>query len=514
MEDWVNTTCPKCGGPAKRETDTMPNWAGSSWYFLRYCDPHNDKDFFKEPNFKFRPGITPTSKDQEYFDAFKAIYSDLERMNINIWAGNRLLLNGVNRALWLPLRTVAVMAWEKDLEKIAEYLQVQGYRIQKKEKYGWYFEKDEIKVEVIPVFQENGKIVSYSPQGAPQPMTINDLSEVEFGNLFGFSYRTVSPEYNLAHYKFINEHEIEDRKGLGDDEKIKFLEDLINSKNSKIRYWNQVDWYNGGMEHTVLHLLYSRFWNQFLFDIGLVPTREPYKKRTSHGLILAKGGEKMSKSKGNVVNPDDIVEEYGADALRMYMMFMGPFDQAAEWDTNGLVGVRRFLERVWNLQEKISDTNEMDKKAITQLHQTIKKVSADIEAMHFNTAISAMMELVNELTKTDSITRASYESFLKILSPFAPHVTNELWQEILGNKTELAFESWPHFDSELAKSEEFELVIQVNGKVRDTIMVATEISEQIAKEQALASEKVQKWLDGKEPKKVIYVKGKLVSIVV
>jgi leucyl-tRNA synthetase len=254
IEEWVNTTCPKCGGPARRETDTMPNWAGSSWYFLRYCDPHNDKEFAAQ---------------------------------------------------------------------------------------------------------------------------------------------------------------------------------------DKLKYWTPVDWYNGGMEHTVLHLLYSRFWNQFLFDIGLVPTREPYKKRTSHGMILAKGGEKMSKSRGNVVNPDDMVEEYGADALRMYIMFMGPFDQAVEWDTNGLVGVKRFLDRVWNLQEKISTTENKDTKQLTSLvHQTIKKITENIEGMRFNTAIAAMMELVNEMNKQESISKSSYSLLLRLLYPFAPHITEELWTEILKNKSE------------------------------------------------------------------------------
>ncbi len=331
MEKWVNTKCPQCGGPAKRETDTMPNWAGSSWYSLRYTDPHNDKEF---------------------------------------------------------------------------------------------------------------------------------------------------------------------------------------ASAEKLKYWMPVDWYNGGMEHVVLHLLYSRFWNIFLHDIGLVPVSEPYQKRTAHGMILAKGGEKMSKSKGNVVNPDEMVEKFGADALRTYIMFMGPFDQAVEWDTNGMVGVRRFLDKVWNLQEKVTPKIEkINLKLQTLLHQTIQKVGEDIEAMRFNTAIAKMMGLVNEMSGEDKILVTHYSLLLKILSPFAPHLCEELWS-VLGNKKTLVYESWPVYNPELIKENEITLAIQINGKLRDTLIVSAEISEDEAKKLALAGEKVQKWLEGKEPKKVIYVKGKLVSIVV
>ncbi len=276
-----------------------------------------------------------------------------------------------------------------------------------------------------------------------------------------------------------------------------------------------IDWYNGGNEHTVLHLLYSRFWNQFLYDQGQVPTLEPYKKRTSHGIILAEDGEKMSKSRGNVINPDEMVDRFGADALRTYIMFMGPFDQAVSWSTNGLVGVRRFLDRVWNLQEKLKRNNEQGARnsLTTILHQTIKKVTADIEAMRFNTAIAALMELVNELTKQDAISPADYATLIQLLSPFAPHLAEELWQ-ILGNADTVAFSSWPVFDPNLIVTNEIQLVVQINGKLRDTLTVAADISEADAKQAALASEKIQKWLEGKEPKKIIYVKGKLVSIVV
>lgn len=331
IESWVKTTCPRCGGTARRETDTMPNWAGSSWYFLRYTDPDNE----------------------------------------TVFASSEALKN-----------------------------------------------------------------------------------------------------------------------------------------------WTPVDWYNGGMEHTVLHLLYSRFWNQFLFDIGLVPTSEPYRKRTSHGLILAKGGEKMSKSKGNVVNPDDVIKEYGADSLRIYIMFMGPFDQPVEWDTNGLIGVRRFLERAWNLQEKISDTaTDIPAKLTTAVHQTIKKVTEDIENMRFNTAIAKLMELMNVFAEYETIPKEYVEVFTKLLAPFAPHISEELWQ-VLGHSESISHADWPMFDSKLITEDELTIAIQVNGKLRDTITVPVNATEEAIKIQALASEKIQSWLGGQEPKKVIYVRGKLLSIVV
>ena len=329
IESWVKTTCPRCGGNARRETDTMPNWAGSSWYFLRYTDPQNNAAF-----------AAPTA----------------------------------------------------------------------------------------------------------------------------------------------------------------------------LKYWTPVDWYNGGMEHTVLHLLYSRFWNQFLFDIGLVPTSEPYQKRTSHGLILAKGGEKMSKSKGNVVSPDDVIKEYGADTLRTYIMFMGPFDQPVEWDMNGLVGVRRFLERTWNLQDKISATSTPLAKLTTALHQTIKKITEDIEAMRFNTAVAKLMELINVFSEAESLPREYVGIFARLLSPFTPHLCEELWQ-VLGNTGSISTAAWPTYDPNSIANTELTIAIQINGKVRDTITVPADATEETIKAQALGTEKVKGWLEGKELKKVIYVKGKLVSIV-
>ena len=332
ITDWVNTTCPQCGGPAKRETNTMPQWAGSCWYYLAYTMP----------------------KDAQ---------------------GN----------------------------------------------YDWNKEK--------------------------------------------------------------------------------------------LNYWNPIDLYVGGAEHATRHLIYARFWHKFLFDIGAVANEEPFTRLQNVGLILAEDGRKMSKRWNNVINPNEVVEEYGADAMRLYEMFMGPFDQPCAWSTKGVVGVRRFLERVWNLSEKVADGAQTDKKVTAQVHQTIKKVSEDIEAMRFNTAISTMMELINELSKSETVSKEDYSVLLKLLSPFAPHLTEELWLE-LGNKESIFESTWPKYDAELAKDEEITLAVQVNGKLRDTLVVSADISEEAAKELVLNSEKIQKWLEGKEPKKVIYVKGKLISIVI
>jgi leucyl-tRNA synthetase len=335
VADWVNCKCPKCNGPAKRETDTMPNWAGSSWYYLRYTDPHNDK----------------------------------------------------------------VLADKK-----------------------------------------------------------------------------------------------------------------------KLKYWLPVDWYNGGMEHTTLHLLYSRFWHKFLFDIGVVPRIEPYQKRTSHGIVLAEDGRKMSKSFGNVVNPDDIIEKFGADSLRIYEMFMGPFEQCIAWNSNGVVGARRFLEKVWKLRAvvasepkariKQSDNNNLER----LIHQTIKKVSEDIESLKFNTAISSLMVLTNEMEKQEKMSLVNYQLLLKLLSPFAPHLTEEIWLK-LGNGKSIFQEKWPKCDQKLIKEDQITLVIQINGKVRDSIECQAGISEAETKKLTLSREKVKKYTDSKTIKKIIFVKGKLINIV-
>ena len=340
IKEWVNVKCPTCEGNAKRETDTMPQWAGSSWYFLRYIDPQNDKAL----------------------------------------ADKKLL------KLWAP-----------------------------------------------------------------------------------------------------------------------------------------VDWYNGGMEHTTLHLLYSRFIYKFLWDIGAVPKElgsEPYKKRTSHGMILAEGGVKMSKSKGNVISPDDVIKEYGADTLRVYEMFIGPFSQAIAWDIKGIKGSRRFLEKIWALKFKCqisnvkSMANDKYQKELQKLiHKTIKKVSEDIENMKFNTAVSALMMLANEMDKQKEILKSDYEILVKLISPFAPHLAEELWRSI-GNQKSIFLEKWPEYDKTLIKESTVNLIVQINGRVRDKIQVKIGLSQSQTKEKALASDKVQSWLKPDQIKKVIFIQDKLINFVV
>lgn len=283
----------------------------------------------------------------------------------------------------------------------------------------------------------------------------------------------------------------------------------------KAKYWLPVDWYNGGMEHTNLHLLYSRFVYKFLYDIKVIPEEcgdEPYKKRTAHGLILAAGGVKMSKSKGNVIKPDDIVAQYGADTLRVYEMFMGPFDQAIAWDDKGVVGVLRFLSRVFDLQNKLAKV-ETDANTEQILHFTIKKVSEDIENMRFNTAVAQLMILLNHLEKLSKLSEYVYAVFIKLLSPFAPHLAEEVWQN-LGNKKSLAHSQWPQYDQAKAQQKNVAIAIQIDGKIRDTIELAfdTEPSETLKKE-ILQREKIQKYLSGQEPKKFIHIKNKIISIV-
>ena len=326
--EWVNTTCPHCGGKAKRETDTMPQWAGSSWYYLRYMDAHTDK----------------------------------------------------------------ALASKEALE-----------------------------------------------------------------------------------------------------------------------YWSPVDWYNGGMEHTTLHLLYSRFWHKFLYDIGVVPTKEPYQKRTSHGMILGSNGEKMSKSKGNVVNPDDIVDEFGADAFRVYEMFMGPFDQTAPWSMESIRGCAKFLDRVWNLQNLLVDGETYSPKFEKEMHRAIKKVSTDIEEMKFNTAVSTFMTLVNDFYKEKTINKAEFKTFLQLLNPFAPHMTEELWQTVLGGTEMLAYMEWPTYDEEKTIADEITLPIQFNGKLKATITISLDEAEESVKEKV--HEAVNDKLENKTIIKEIYVKNKIYNIV-
>jgi len=329
MTDWVNTTCPHCGASAKRETDTMPQWAGSSWYFLRYMDPHNDK--------------------------------------------------------------------------------------------------------------------------------------------------------------------------------------AIASKKA-LAYWSPVDWYNGGMEHTTLHLLYSRFWHKFLYDIGVVPTKEPYAKRTSHGMILGENGEKMSKSRKNVVNPDEIVETYGADTMRLYEMFIGDFEKAAPWSQKSIKGCRRFLERIWALKDKVQPGDVYTPAHETIIHRTIKKVGEDIENLKANTAIAALMSLLNELSDT-GVNRAEYMTLLTLVNPFAPHITEELWEQ-MGGEGLLSIAPWPQYDEAKTKENIVEVAVQINGKKKSVVSIPADCDKQTAIDAALTDEKIQRTIEGKEIVKQIVVPGKIVNFVI
>ena len=328
--EWIKTKCPCCGKDAKRETDTMPQWAGSSWYFLRYMDPHNDKE--------------------------------------------------------------------------------------------------------------------------------------------------------------------------------------IASKEA-LEYWSPIDWYNGGMEHTTLHLLYSRFWNKFLYDIGVVPNSEPYQKRTSHGMILGSNGEKMSKSKGNVINPDDIVKEFGADTFRVYEMFMGPFDQTAAWSMESIRGCGKFLDRVWNMQEILVDGDEYSEKHEKMMHKAIKKVTSDIEEMKFNTSVAEFMKMTNEFYKDKMINKAEYKTFLQLLNPFAPHITEELFS-ILGEKSTINETPWPKYDETKTIDDEIEIPVQINGKLKAVVLVSKEATQEEIKKVVDNNETIQNILNGKQVIKEIYVKGKIYNIVV
>ena len=279
-------------------------------------------------------------------------------------------------------------------------------------------------------------------------------------------------------------------------------------------YWHQVDWYNGGMEHTTLHLLYSRFWHKFLYDIGVVPTKEPYAKRTSHGMILGANGEKMSKSRGNVVNPDDIVNEYGADTLRMYEMFIGDFEKAAPWSTNSVRGCRKFIERFWNLQEMVTGEDFIRPELEKEFHKTIKKVGNDIENIKFNTAIAALMALINSIYATGKVTKKELAIFAVLLNPFAPHVTEEVWEACALGKGIIAEASWPEYDEAKCVDDTIEIVAQVNGKIKAKLTIAADAAQDEVLAMAKSEPKVAEAVEGKNIVKEIYIKGRLVNIVV
>jgi leucyl-tRNA synthetase len=271
-----------------------------------------------------------------------------------------------------------------------------------------------------------------------------------------------------------------------------------------INKWSPVDMYVGGAEHATRHLIYARFWHKFLFDLGVLASDEPFTALRQVGLILAEDGRKMSKRWGNVINPDQIIESHGADAMRVYEMFMGPFNQSVAWSTNGLTGARKFLDKVWNLSEKLSE--ESDSRDLERLlHKTIKKVSVDIENLAFNTAVSAMMILVNAWTVEKGVNRDNFKKFVLLLAPFAPHLAEELWQ-VLGETGSVFKQAWPEYNQELARDERVKLVVQINSKLRETLELAADMDEMAVKEAAMASEKVAKWLGGQEIVKVVFVK--------
>ncbi|MBR2287167.1 MAG: class I tRNA ligase family protein, partial [Clostridia bacterium] len=277
-------------------------------------------------------------------------------------------------------------------------------------------------------------------------------------------------------------------------------------------YWMPVDWYNGGMEHPTLHLLYSRFWHLFLHDIGVVSAPEPYQKRTSHGMILGENGEKMSKSRGNVINPDDVIRDIGADAFRLYEMFMGAFDQAIPWSTNGAKGCRKFLDRVWRLQEIVTDEEGFSKELNGLMNETIKKVSEDYEKMKYNTAIAAMMSLVNEMYAKGSVTKGELEALLLILSPVAPHICEEIWQN-LGHSEAIHHQKWPVWDEEALKKQEVEIAIQINGKVKGRIMIPADLTRESAEKELPDHADVVRLVDGRQIVKIVFVPGRLLNVV-
>ena len=291
------------------------------------------------------------------------------------------------------------------------------------------------------------------------------------------------------------------------------LNDKCFADYDKLKYWLPVDWYNGGMEHVTRHLIYSRFWHKFLYDLNVVPTKEPYKRRTAQGLILGPDGEKMSKSRGNVIDPLDIIEEYGADTLRTYVLFMGDYSVECPWNEDAIKGVFRFLDRVYNLKNRVKEDNNYTKSLEIIINKTIKKVSNDIENMKFNTAIAELMKLINTYYELENITTKDYETLIKLLYPFAPHITEELNKEVL-NKDSLVYSSYPTYEEEKTKEDTFEMIIQVNGKLRDKIITKTDITEEEMKSLALNSETIKKYTLDKQIIKIIVVKGKLINIVV
>ncbi len=396
-----------------------------------------------------------------------------------------------------------------DITRFAKGKMVTRYKLR-----DWVFSRQRYWGEPIPVLRDGYKIIplkdkdlpvilpkvkSYEPTGeaeSPLAGVPNWINVKQNGKMLKRESNTM-PQWAGSSWYYLRYMDPNNKKALVDKKKDK--------------YWNMVDLYVGGAEHATRHLIYARFWHKFLYDIGVVSTKEPFKKLQSVGLIIASDGRKMSKRFGNVINPDEIVKNYGADTLRMYEMFMGPFDQTAIWNEDNIFGVRRFLERVWRLSEKVTNTKVPEKFEIL-LNKTVKKVTEDIDNMSFNTSVSAMMILLNEMEKLESVPRKSFEVFLKILSPFAPHITEEIWHNF-GNKKLLVLEAWPKADPKKLQEVEVTMAVQINGKVRGECLVNYEMSEEEIVNMAKVVPGVDKWLIGKTIIKVIFVKNRLVNFV-
>jgi leucyl-tRNA synthetase len=344
------------------------------------------------------------------------------------------------------------------------------------------------------------KVKSYEPTGtAESPLAnIPKWINVKVGKKIYKRESNTMPQWAGSSWYYLRYMDPNNNKALVDKKKEK--------------YWNEVDLYVGGAEHATRHLIYARFWHKFLYDIGVVANKEPFRKLQNVGLIIASDGRKMSKRFGNVINPDSIIKNFGADALRMYEMFMGPFDQSAAWGDDNIVGVRRFLDRVWRLSSKVSKATISNKNFEILLHKTIKKVSEDIESMSFNTAVSSMMILINEMEKMESVNKGDFEIFLKILNPFAPHITEEIWHD-LGNKKLLVLENWPKANLKKMVEPEVKIIVQIDSKVRAECMIKKDATEEEVLAIVRGLSEVEKWVMSKNIARVIYVKNRLINLV-
>lgn len=501
IEDWVNTTCPQCGGAAQRETNTMPNWAGSSWYFLAYCDPKNTKNLFTLPG-ESKHTVDANQYSHDILVEFKEIYEELKNRGVDVWSFGSLAVSGYNKGFVKDIGDIDLIALEKDKELILEYFAQTKYEGKEVKPNVYCFENNNWEIEISFAETKKEDYVVRFQSGDEIVINKEHFTLEERCFLKYFRFRSLAPEYLIDFYRNIV-------KKSNTKHLIEILEDYLNSK---INYWSPVDLYAGGPEHAILHLLFSRFWNQFLYDIGVIDNKEPYRKRVSHDMILSYDGQKMSKSKGNVINPNDIVNKYGADTFRAYIMFIGPYNQSAMWNENGLVGVHKWIKRVYKLTAFLNEETpcKAEEKDINKL---IKKITADIENFNFNTAVAAMMEFVNDVYKRKQLSIISFKKFLQVLAPFTPHLVEEMWKDI-GEKESVLAASWPTFDEEFCQDEEVTYAITINGKVRNTLSLDVNLQKKEVLALVKADEKIAKILADKEIKKEIFVPGKLVNFVI